>query len=1091
MPRFLAAACWLFAVLLPISAGALGLGEIDLKSGLNEPFVADIPLQLDDPADLDSVNVYLASVATFGRYGLSRPAYLSDFRFFLSSDDSGNGTVQVRSVRPVSEPFVTLLLEVEWPAGKLLREYTVLLDPPVFDAGAVATPVQPAESPAVAEMPPEPISEPVAVTEAEPESVAATVAPAPVIPVQELEPLPQEPEPEPPVAAETNLSLAGSTYGPVTSGQTLWGLAHELRPNSSVDINQMMLALYRTNPSAFADNINRLKEGAILRIPDFDEIGEMTRSAAFAEAQRQHDQYQASNVSVAGVQLRLVPPADEVLDSSSGGTAFETSATDVLESEPAASLLGEPEAEAEESSALLEIEDSGLEALQNQLGELNASAEAQEAIDTEAMVDIETDGSSELDAGLPPALAEPEEPAEASIIESQEPAVEVSPPPDINVVTSQAPDGESLLDRAIGLAEQYWMWGAGLLVAIVLLIGIRRRFAGGETVKDRESDAEDDFAGGWDEEESGAYVVDEATQATGDQGPEFGADLGAMSGEVGAVDIPLEPEPEIDIPLEPEIDIPLEPEIDILLDPEPAIDIPFEPEPEEEPDVLLEPEHDDVLEATVRIDPEPEPVAEPEFDIDALLEAEPEFEPEPEPDIDALPEPDLEAFDAMPETPAAALEPTREAPAPIAAEMPPVEEVAVDDVEGLLESTLSMPGPINLDQADPVAEAEFHMAYGLYDQAADLLIQALQEDQDNRDLRVKLLEVYFVWENKEGFLTEARTLREMIANDSDPDWNKVLIMGKQICADDELFSAVPVGAGVDESMDLPLFSEDAGAAGVDVPIDDAGSSPTMEGGADPGLDVEIASGSAADDADDLDLDLGADFSPDAENEVDLSLSPDSPTMESPTMDRPGPESLDDLGVDTDVVPGDGDDQVAGTGALVDDDAETMIATEAVASGLTIGDEDATMLSKDAELSAMEAPFMPQEVDATSDWPVLQEDALSDIGVDDLSAALGAGDETVEDFGAAGATVEQPQPDHGASAVGLDELSETDTMKAPGLDDLPEEPTMTEVGTKLDLARAYIDMGDPDGARSILKEVLEEGDDSQQQEARQLLDELKD
>ena len=67
MPRFLAAACWLFAVLLPISAGALGLGEIDLKSGLNEPFVADIPLQLDDPADLDSVNVYLASVATFGR----------------------------------------------------------------------------------------------------------------------------------------------------------------------------------------------------------------------------------------------------------------------------------------------------------------------------------------------------------------------------------------------------------------------------------------------------------------------------------------------------------------------------------------------------------------------------------------------------------------------------------------------------------------------------------------------------------------------------------------------------------------------------------------------------------------------------------------------------------------------------------------------------------------------------------------------------------------------------------------------------------------------------------------------------------------
>ena len=1103
MPRFLAAACWLFAVLLPISAGALGLGEIDLKSRLNEPFVADIPLQLDDPADLNSVNVYLASVATFERYGLTRPAYLSDFRFFLSSDDSENGTVQVRSVRPVSEPFVTLLLEVEWPAGKLLREYTVLLDPPVFDVGAVATPVQPAESPAVAEMPPDPIPEPVAVTkpeaEPEPEPVAATVAPAPVIPVQELEPLPQEPkpEPEPSVAAETNLSLAGSTYGPVTRGQTLWGLAHELRPNLSVDINQMMLALYRSNPSAFVDNINRLKEGAILRIPDTDEIGAMTKTEAFAEAQRQHDQYQTSNVSVAGVQLRLVPPADEVLGSSSGGAAFETSATDVLESEPDASLVGEPEADAEASSALLEIEDSGLEALQNQLGELDeldASAEPSEAIDAGAMVDIEADESSELDSALPPALGEPEAPAEASIIESQEPAVVVSPPPDIDVVTSQAPDGESLLDRAIGLAELYWMWGAGLLVAMVLLIGIRRRFAGGGTVEDhQESGAEDDFAAGWDKDDSGSYVVDEATQATGDQGPELGADLDAMPGEAGAVDIPLEPEPAIDLPLEPEL------AIDLPLEPEPAIDLPLEPEPE--PDVLLEPEHDDVLEATVRIDAEPEPLAEPDFDIDALLEAEPESAPEtglePEPEIDTLPpESDLDSFDAMPEIPESGLEPTREAPAPpMAAEMPPVEEVAVDDVEGLLESTLSMPGPINLDQADPVAEAEFHMAYGLYDQAADLLIQALQEDQDNRDLRVKLLEVYFVWENKEGFLTEARTLREMATSDSDPDWNKVLIMGKQICADDELFSASPVGAGVDESMDLPLFSEDAGAAGVDVPIDDAGSSPGMDGAADPGLDIEIAGSSAADDADDL----GSDFSADAE--VDLSLSPDSPTIESPTMDRPGPESLvtddaggvglDDLGADFDDIPGGGDDQSAGTGALVDVDAETMIATEAVASGLTIGDEDATMLSNDADLAAMEAPFKPKDVDATSDWPVLGDAALSDIGVDDLSAALGAGDETVEDIGAAGATVEQPQPDHGASGVGLDELSETDTMKAPGLDDLPEEPTMTEVGTKLDLARAYIDMGDPDGARSILKEVLEEGDDSQQQEARQLLDELKD
>ncbi|MCZ6517572.1 MAG: hypothetical protein O6763_08795 [Gammaproteobacteria bacterium] len=1073
MPRFLAAACWLCAVLLPVSAGALGLGEIDLKSALNEPFVADIPLQLDDPADLNSVNVYLASVATFERYGVIRAAYLSDFRFFLSTDDSGNGIVQVRSVRAVSEPFVTLLLEVEWPAGKLLREYTVLLDPPVFDAGAVATPVQPAESPAVADTPPDAIPEPVAAAQPEAKlepvapTVVPTVAPAPVIPVQEPEPLPQEPQPL--AGTETTLSLAGSTYGPVTQGQTLWGLAQELRANSSVDINQMMLALYRTNPSAFIDNINRLKEGAILRIPDSDEIGAMTRSEAFAEAQRQHEQYGAGNASVAAVQLRLVPPADEVVDSSFGAAVgeveLETSATDVPESEPAASLVGQLEAEPEESSALVEIEDSELEALQDRLGQ-----------------------QDELDAGFQPALAEPEEPAETSTTESQEAPAVVPPAPQIDVVTTAGPAGESMLDQAIGLAEEYWMWAAGLLVAMVLLIGIRRRLAGGVVGKDGESGVDDDFAGSWDDDEPDAFepkdsldgladdgdsfVVDEAAQATGDESvPQFGADLEDVPGEAAAADIPLEPKP--------------------------AIDLPFEPEP----DVLLEPAEEDLLEATVKIEPE----SELDLDMDALLEAEPESEPVPEidallaaepesesaPEIDALlaAEPESEPSDTMPDFPEAVLEPTGEMPAnPMAAEIPdlPVElEVPVEDVEGLLEATLSMPAPINLDQADPVAEAEFHMAYGLYDQAADLLIQALQADQDNRDLRVKLLEVYFVWENQEGFLTEARTLREIIANDSDPDWNKVLIMGKQICPDDEVFSAVASGTGVAESVDFSLFSED---------------------GADAGLDIDISGGSEADGVDDLDLDLGADFSPGAETEVDLSLGSDSPTMESPTLDGPGLEPpMETLAIKAldGAMPelpgigdagGDGDDQTAGSGAVVDDDAATMIATDAAAAGVTIGDEEATMLSSDGALSVNEAPFKPKEIDATADWPVLDEAALSEIGADDLAAALGSGvdDETVDQLhGATEATVEQPHPDHGSGAVGLDEFADSSTMKAPGLDDLPDEPTMTEVGTKLDLARAYIDMGDPDGARSILKEVLDEGDDPQQQEARQLLDELKD
>jgi pilus assembly protein FimV len=176
----------------------------------------------------------------------------------------------------------------------------------------------------------------------------------------------------------------------------------------------------------------------------------------------------------------------------------------------------------------------------------------------------------------------------------------------------------------------------------------------------------------------------------------------------------------------------------------------------------------------------------------------------------------------------------------------PEHEFAADaeEPELPLERTISAESAVNLDQADPVAEADFHMAYGLYDQAADLLTEALEAEPERKELRLKLLEVYFIWENQGGFLKEAQNLHQNIDADSDPDWNKVLIMGKQICPAEELFAAAPSAPGEEGEIDL-AFGEEA-ELGEDAEID------ITFGAADENVDLLFGE----DDADDMiDFDL--------------------------------------------------------------------------------------------------------------------------------------------------------------------------------------------------------------------------------------------
>ena len=124
----------LILMLVPGLAYALGLGKLDLKSALNEPFEARIQLLSPTADELDSLNVALADNDAFERARLDRPFELSKLKFALRrSPDDGPDYIRVFSSEPIREPFLNFLVEVSWSKGRLYREYTVLLDPPLYD----------------------------------------------------------------------------------------------------------------------------------------------------------------------------------------------------------------------------------------------------------------------------------------------------------------------------------------------------------------------------------------------------------------------------------------------------------------------------------------------------------------------------------------------------------------------------------------------------------------------------------------------------------------------------------------------------------------------------------------------------------------------------------------------------------------------------------------------------------------------------------------------------------------------------------------------------------------------------------------------
>lgn len=296
---------WILMALLaaclatPAQTWALGLDELDVTSALNERFVGTIELLDAQGLQTSEIVVSMASREDFERVGVERFFYLTNLKFSVEMVN-GSALVKVSSTQPIAEPYLNFIVEVLWPRGRLLKEYTVLLDPPTFSQ-----------------------------------------APAPAVqaPAQNIaRPAPQQSTPgtrvdlQPGTPARRPAQRAPGDGLMTTRADTLWKIASRTLPSDQVSVNQHMLAIQRKNPNAFLrGNINLLKAGYVLDIPTESESLDLASNAATQEVAAQTQAWRsgdtteqiASNMSTANDEE---PQLRSAVDATQGGTQTSTSA---------------------------------------------------------------------------------------------------------------------------------------------------------------------------------------------------------------------------------------------------------------------------------------------------------------------------------------------------------------------------------------------------------------------------------------------------------------------------------------------------------------------------------------------------------------------------------------------------------------------------------------------------------------------------------------------------------------------------------------------------------------------------------------------
>lgn len=252
------ASLFVIILMLPAAIYAAGLGKLTLNSALGQPLNAEIDIVATDSDEIPTLKAGVATREAFAQAGINYESILSTIKVSIESRTNGIPYIKLTSPQAVNDPFLMILMELSWSSGRILREYTALLDPAEANTQSLA---------------------------------AANPNPAPVMVATRLE---AEKAPDAGKGNQAaNKSKAGSsgqvqkTYGPVSRGDTLSSIARQVLPDG-VNLNQMLVALYRANRDAFiANNMNLLRTGAVLNIPERSDITAIDTAAAKAEIKMQ------------------------------------------------------------------------------------------------------------------------------------------------------------------------------------------------------------------------------------------------------------------------------------------------------------------------------------------------------------------------------------------------------------------------------------------------------------------------------------------------------------------------------------------------------------------------------------------------------------------------------------------------------------------------------------------------------------------------------------------------------------------------------------------------------------------------------------
>ena len=1009
----------------PLSVQALGFGGIKLKSSLNEKLDAEVALLSASANDVQSLTINLATEEAFLRTGIDRTALLNKLKFKVKQRANGDYYIKVTTTETVREPFMNFLLELNWKNGRMLREYTMLIDPPrtapkqeAMPAPVMAETMQPEP---VVEVTPEPVVE-------EPVVVAAVEEPSPFV-----EPVVSEPAPVPEPVLEAASELAPISEQPNDEPYVEVEPEPVVEPVVDVPPPVEMVAEVEEpkvepfNPeSAFVDDDASDELWPRIPLTAYSESNEnISEDDAVISGEMGDLDY---GIIKAGDSLWVIA---EKLRQGDESVSVHQVMMALLQNNPNAFI--DNNVHRLKVGHVLRIDDpSALTALSRKEA-ANAYAEQTGAWNDYRQQTAEAAGVQPIMAG---------EDVDSGVMETSETSGEL---------TLSSPEGESLTTGG-GANEET----------------LNNDLA---TMQDQLRQAKSD-AGTM---RTRNVALNDKLQALEDELNRLQRSISVKDDELAALQQQLSSLDQVPVKVPVQETMPAEAPVAEVEEPA-AEAIPAEPVVAEEPE-------------KVEVS-EPEPVAEQPKAVKSPVELAAEIEEKEKQTADTeqgIMDTVMGVVASIGATVTGLLaglslggdsllyigapllvviliiglilfrrrskgENFQESILTGAATASDTETNGVAEGDSttfseessfLSDFAMSGASAIEADdsEVDPLTEADVFMAYGRYEAAEERLNEAIQNEPNRMELRAKLLELYHATKNKASFESSAEDFYASLggAEAENPLWAKVVGMGAEIAPENPLF-------GQDSGDDAAVA--DLTATG-DVPaIDDIGMSMTdsqvmdigLETGVFAAADLSASSDAPAEDMD-FNLDLGESTSeetttaPDMDFNLDIGGSDDlEPPSESEVAAPAEPAADLDFNLDMDTT----------------DSAEELVTEDAgLDFNLDIGGE--------TEPATTEEPAADLDFSLDMDTTESTEDAGLDFNLD-------AGTDDSADAGL---------------DLNLD-AADTADEDMGGSD---------EVGTKLDLAKAYIDMGDPEGARSILDEVMDEGSSTQKEEAQSLLGQI--